>query len=467
MAISRIQVAVRHLNATETQLPDMICAFIGEPVPADPLARRLITEAFAVVDAVPLGTIAVHDLAQTADDWPALPITLPPTPWQAATLVDAVADLLGSLTPEELRDAAAAFALRHADLHLAFLGLDLHQDAGSATSGRRWTLGKRSGARELSGDGEQSRVDELRDTPPASWTPAQCMAVRKALLEHLASLGDGLLRVTEHAPAPLAWDRSEDEHQAAVPVPHSHNVFEARLRPEPLTDPVVLHFDQPLWPGPRPPARAPWRWEVGWSVPDGKFIEETGTVETTYAAATFAAEQTVASYLRNAPAVRQRYTGRLLVPRPAGELSGTDPALKVVALGRILWAVSGEDFDASPALDDLLASMFDNLRLPYPGDGDPDVAARPGHEAFDAFLATHAVVLTPPARAYLQGVCGSGANSGSVHERHVAGLRRALATASGDEAERLVTDLGPLPEGLAWIDLYDADGLDRFLRANE
>ncbi|MEU5476677.1 hypothetical protein [Streptomyces mirabilis] len=464
MAFSRIQAAVRHLNSPVPRLPDVICAFAGEPVPTDPLARRLISETFAAVDAVPLGTIAVHDLAQTADDWPALPITFPPTPWQAATLVDAIADLLRPLAPDDLRAAAAGFALRYADLNLALLGIDLHQGAESAPEARRWTLGETTGAGYLE---EQSRVEELRDIPPASWTPTQCMAVRKALIEHLAGLGDGLLRVTEHVPAPLAWDRACDlQHQASVPVPHSPNVIEVRLRPEPLTDPVVLHFDRALWPRPGTPPRAPWRWEVGWTLPDGEFIEETGTVETTYSAATFAAEQTAAGYLRAAPAVRQRYTGRLLVPRPAGELSGTDPALKVVTLRRILWAASGQDFDTKPSLDNLLASLFDTLSLPYPRGGDPSIGQRPGHEAFDAFLATHAVVLTPPARAYLQGVCAAGSDGGSVHERHGAGLRRALAAASDEESERLVSDVGPLPNGVAWIDLYDAAGLDRFFSAD-
>ncbi|MEV8334303.1 hypothetical protein [Streptomyces niveus] len=47
----------------------------------------------------------------TAEEWPALPVTLPPTPWQAATLVDGLAALVTALSAAELREAAEGLPL--------------------------------------------------------------------------------------------------------------------------------------------------------------------------------------------------------------------------------------------------------------------------------------------------------------------------------------------------------------------
>lgn len=94
VSFSRVRDAARHLGAEPTRLPDAVCAFVGEPTPGTPLARRLLADAFTVLDSVPRGILAVHDLRCTADDWPEVPRTLPPTPSEAVALVRALADLL-------------------------------------------------------------------------------------------------------------------------------------------------------------------------------------------------------------------------------------------------------------------------------------------------------------------------------------------------------------------------------------
>ncbi|MEV6956110.1 hypothetical protein [Streptomyces sp. NPDC051183] len=264
-------------------------------------------------------------------------------------------------------------------------------------------------------------------------------------------------------PAPLHWIPHGEQHTATAPVPGSSTRLEARLRPEPLPEQELPGFDAPLWPGPPAVPRAPWHWEIGWSLPDGEFITEASAAKRTLAAAVFAAEQTIVEYQAAAPAVRQRWTGRLLVPRSPGLLSAADPALMVVTLLDVLWAVLREDFGNKASTRGLLASLYAALRVPVPQAGEPGAGGRIGESAFDSFLAVHAVVLTPPARAYLDGVVAAALEGGRVREHHAAGLRAALSGTSDEHAQRLVAELGPLPSGQAWIDLYDDEGLERFL----
>ena len=62
-----------------------------------------------------------------------------------------------------------------------------------------------------------------------------------------------------------------------------------------------------------------------------------------HAAAVFAAEQTVVEHLARAPRIRQRFTGRLLVPRAPGPLTPDGPGVKVIGWSDLLSAVSDED----------------------------------------------------------------------------------------------------------------------------
>ena len=466
---SRVRDAARYLGAEPDRLPDAVCAFAGEPAPAAPVARRLLADAFTALDSVPRGILAVHDLRHTAGDWPGVPRTLPPTPHEAVTLVRALASLLHPLNAGELRAAAAGFALRRGSLYLALRAEEVRRFRDLPRIGLLPVLGNGDDpAGMLSTEDEQARTGALRETPPRDWTDEQLAAVRKTLLEHLAGLGDSLLRVTEHAPAPLEWNRDDaSRHYAAVPVPGSPEPLEARLEPEPARESVIPGAGEPLWPGSPPcPARARWRWEAGWRAPGGAFIAQAGTTEKTYAAAVFAAEQTIAGYLAAAPDLRQRWTGRLLVPRTHGLLSAADPSVKVITWPGLLRGVSCEDFSLPSPAGEFLAAVLETLQVPRPGPGEPGAGSRPGEAAFDAFLASHAIVLALPVRAYLAGVTRAALDGQPVRDHHAAGLRHVLDESADQPHGRLTADLGPLPAGMDWTDLYEPEGLERFLDAD-
>lgn len=265
MSFSRVRDAARHLGVGPLGLADAVCAFVGEPTPASPLARRLLADAFTALDSTPRGILMVHELLHTAVDWPEVPHTLPPTPDEAVARVLDLADLLQPLTAGELRAAAAGFALRRGRLYLALLAEEIRRLSallGSACA--------RSSA-TIPTPPEGSRLRTSRPARPPRGTPRPRSGATSRVrcpqdaAGAPAGIGDGLLRVTEHAPAPLEWNRDDERwHFAAIPVLGSPERLEVRLQPEPTQGPVIPGADDPLWPGDLPcPPHAPWRWEVG------------------------------------------------------------------------------------------------------------------------------------------------------------------------------------------------------------
>ncbi|MFE7134592.1 hypothetical protein ACFVIM_27400 [Streptomyces sp. NPDC057638] len=457
---SRMERATRTLGCDRNDLTGTVSAFLGVARPRSPLAAQLAAGAFARLDAAPLGALRIGDLGHTAQDWPALPATAPVMPWQAVTLVDSLAALVNRLSGAELQDAAEGFALRRADFALP--AEDLAPGEPPGTGGGAFVR-------------QDAFLDALAATAPGRWSEAQRSLVRQALLQHLADLGDGLLRVSEHTPAPLRWEATGPSRTGRSPVPGTRHVLEARVTAEPARRPPG-RWDEVMWGRTTGPVREQWRWEVGWPLSGGEFAAQEGTAEATLGAAVFAGEQTLAALLRGAAVVRQRFTGRLLVPRPAGApLAAGDPALTIVTLRRLLLAVFNAARSGGRALwpplphtgpdgepGSVIAVLFDHLALPYPAGGEAANAARPGTAVFAAFLAEHAVRLTPLATAYLT---GASAAEGSLplRARHEAGLTAALRPAGGEEADRLIADAGVLPDGMDWSDLLDPAALERFL----
>jgi hypothetical protein len=260
--------------------------------------------------------------------------------------------------------------------------------------------------------------------------------------------------------------------------------LEAHLAIEPLEPHIFTSWDDPVWGFAGVPVpRECWRWSVGWRSANGTFHTDAGTTKASEAAARFGAEQTLAAYAAQAPTVRQRLRHRLLVPRHPGTLAMSGPAVLVLGLRPLLESVLDEYRSESnhpesaagwrvlPHQDEnkehsLVAILLDGCSLPYPELGDPANDAPPAGAVFDAFLRSHAVVLTPPAHAYLAGLSQAGPGELPLHRRHEAAMRAVFAV-GGEAADLLAADTGPLPDGMAWVDLLDAATLEEFLAATE
>ncbi|MGW1291045.1 hypothetical protein ACWD4N_47805, partial [Streptomyces sp. NPDC002586] len=213
------------IPSTGWELVTAVCGFRGHPAPGDSLAVDLVVRTFTALDRVPLDVrLYVHDLQDTAETWPALPITLPPTPWQAATLVDDIAALVTGLSAAELREAAEGMALTRGEVALA---------SDKPVLARGWRKdGPLPDAAALP-QARRAREAELlhlfAHVDPHDWSPEQTDAVRKALLVRLAGLGDALLRVSALPPAPLDWQADGERLTARLPVPGAPQPLEAQV----------------------------------------------------------------------------------------------------------------------------------------------------------------------------------------------------------------------------------------------
>ncbi|MCX4681298.1 hypothetical protein OG413_45155 [Streptomyces sp. NBC_01433] len=479
--MSRTGLAATAFGVPPTELVTAVCAFRSRPVPGPGLAAQLVDRTFTALDQVPLDVrFYVHDLQDTAEKWPALPITLPPTPWQAATLVDDLAALVTGLSAAELHDAAEGMALTRGEVCLAYQEPVLARgwaddddplpDAATPPRSRR--------AREA----ELLRMFD--HVAPHDWDPEQTGAVRKALLVRLAGLGDALLRVSALPPAPLDWQAGGGRLTARMPVPGAPHPLEARVAAEPVDPHPFTSWDDPVWGSTeRAASRECWRWSVGWRSANGAFHTDVRSTEVSPAAARFGAEQTLAAYAAKAQTVRQLLRYRLLVPRQPDTLAMSDPAALVLGLRSLLEAVCAEyrteanhlrsatGWRVVPHQDEnkehgLVAILLDDCSLPCPELGDPANTADPADGAFEDFLRSHAVILTPPARAYLAGLSQAGPGELPLRRRHEAAIRAVFAV-SGETADLLAADTGPLPDHMAWIDLLDVAALEDFLVATE
>ncbi|MFJ9967112.1 hypothetical protein [Streptomyces avermitilis] len=462
------------------ELVTAVCAFRGYPVSSDGIAAHLVAGAFTALDQVPLDVrLYVHDLQDTAENWPALPITLPPTPWQAATLVDDLAALVTALSAAELREAAEGMALTRGEVALA---------SDKPVFARGWRkdgpLPDAATLPQARRDREAELLQTFAHVDPHDWSPEQTDAVRKALLIRLAGLGDGLLRVSALPPAPLDWQADGERLTACLPVPGAPQPLEAQIVAEAIDAHPLISWNDPVW-GSTGTAvsRECWRWRVGWRSAEGEFHTDAGSTEASQAAARFGAEQTLAEYAAQAQTVRQRARYRLLVPRQPDTLAMSDPAIVVLGLRSLLEAVCAEyrseanhpesatGWRVLPHQDEnkecsLVAILLDNCYVPCPELGDAANIADPASAAFEDFLRSHAIVLTPPARAYLAGLSQAGPGELPLRQRHEAAMRAVFAV-EGEAADLLAADTGPLPDGMAWIDLLNAAALEDFLASTE
>lgn len=467
------------IPSTGRELVSAVCAFSGHPAPGDGLAAHLVIGAFTALDRVPLGVrLYVHDLEHTAEEWPALPITLPPTPWQAATLVDDLAALVTALSAAELRTAAEGMTLTRGEVALA---------SDKPVLARGWRKDGPLPDAEVMPQARRDREAELLQlfghVDPHDWSPEQTDAVRKALLIRLAGLGDALLRVSALPPAPLDWQLGSERLTAHLPVPGAPQPLEAQVVAETVEPHPLISWNDPMWGSTTTVSRECWRWSVGWRSADGEFHTDAGSTEASQAAARFGAEQTIVEYAAQAQTVRQRARYRLLVPRQPDALTMSDPAIMVLGLRSLLEAACQEyrseanhpesttGWRILPHKDEnkecsLVAILLDDCYVPCPELGDPANEADPASAAFEDFLRSHAVVLTPPARAYLTGLSQAGPGELPLRRRHEEAMRAVFAVES-EAADLLAADTGPLPDGMAWIDLLDVAELEDFLASTE
>ncbi|MFD6464809.1 hypothetical protein [Streptomyces goshikiensis] len=461
--------------STGRELVAAVSASRGFPAPGEGLAERLVTGTFAALDQVPLDVrLHVHDLLDTAEKWPALPITLPPTPWQAATLVDDLVALVTDLPAAELREAAEGLALTHGEVALAY---------DKPVLARIWAENDEplpeAAALPRDRRAREAALLQLFDhVDPREWTGEQTNAVHKALLVRLAGLGDALLRVSLLPPAlPPGLAEQRRRVPALVPVPGAPQPLEARVAAEAVEPHLFASWDEPMCGSPETAASSGcWRWTVGWRSVGGAFHSDVGSTEAS-AAARFGAEQTLAAYAAQASTVRQRLRHRLLVPRQPGTLSMSDPAVLVLGLRELLQAVcdeyraeTGRPEDAIgwrvvPHQDEdkgcgLVTILLDDCSLPHPELGDP------ANTAFEDFLRSHAVVLTPSARAYLAGLSQAGPGELPLPRRHEAAMRAVFAIGGG-AVDQLTAETGALPDRMAWVDLLDIAALEEFFTATE
>ncbi|GAA1213416.1 hypothetical protein GCM10009578_065300 [Streptomyces rhizosphaericus] len=441
-ATSRTGLAATALRipSAERELVSAVCAFRGYPAPGDALAARLVVGAFTALDQVPLDVrLYVHDLRDTAERWPALPITLPPTPWQAATLVDDLAALVTALSAAELREAAEGLALTRGEVALAsdkpVLARGWRKDGPLPDAA---TLPQARRAREA------ELLQLFAHVDPDYWSPEQTDAIRKALLVRLAGLGDGLLRVSALLPAPLDWQADGELLTARLPVPGAPQPLEAQVLAEPVDPHPLISWNDPMWDSTGAAvSRECWRWRVGWRSTGGEFHTDAGSTEASQAAARFGAEQTLVAYAAQAQTVRQRARYRLLVPRQPDTLAMSDPAIVVLGLRSLLEAACAE----------------------YRSEANHPESAT-GWRILPHQDENKECSLTAPARAYLAGLSQAGPGELPLRRRHEEAMRAVFAV-GGEAADLLAADMGPLPDGMAWIDLLDVTKLEDFLASTE
>jgi hypothetical protein len=367
---------------------------------------------------VPLAILATpNDLADAAEaallgkgvQVPALPEPIV----EVAAFIDV---LLSRQSPCDLRDAAVS------------LGLDRGTALRAAVLTRDGTT--------LVGLDRQVTVLEARDC--RGWPAEQTQVLRIALGLYLADVGDAVLRASEWQPIPLSWRSLPDGGMIAVkPVPAAPQPLEAHITYEPSAQPAASGRE--LFGARRVcPARIP-RWQVGWRDGDGTFESYSSSREASLPAAKFAAAIVIQSLAERAGEARMRFTGALLVPRPA---DGRNTDSRVIDLEEILVAVLNEHRSelrdphpgwsmrphrtADADLGSVIAALFDQIGTPWPGLRDDAVSAPVDSDEFSRFLAAHAIALTPLARCYLARMGDAGPRERTLADRHAAGMRAVL-----------------------------------------
>lgn len=297
-----------------------------------------------------------------------------------------------------------------------------------------------------------------------SWGGVAWTALRAALVWRLSYLCSVFAEVAGLPQAPpLAWQETAPGHWRAVeqiPGATAPVIATAHENP-PSEDDLFLPLS----------VSGAVRWGVTWDAPHAwTNAYETGDTSG-IAYAQWHAQQTVRR-LRDTPGGARR-GGRLLVP--VAPCTPASVPVRHLGLGDVLRAVLElwEDALTTPdpnavryiSLPHVLpdgtrasaaALLLSDLDAPCPTAKEPVNNAAVDDVAFAAFLAAHAVELTPAARAYLAGLADSGPGPDTISHRHEAALRAVLALLSApDRAAAAAAEIGPPPTDGGYRTLLD------------
>jgi hypothetical protein len=415
---SRLARAARTFMVGPDEVIRGACRFAGRQQPVSHQGRVLLERLVPRLDKVPLAILATpNDLADAAEDallGKAVQIPALPEPIvEVAAFIDV---LVSRQSPCDLRDAAVS------------LGLD-------RAAALRATALTRTG-KPLHGLDRHVTVLEAHDC--RDWSAEQARVLRVALGLYLADIGDAVLRASERQPGPLSWRSMPAGGLVAVrPVPGAPQPLEAHITHEPST--LSAASARQLFGTRRVrPEQVP-RWQVGWRDGDGTFESYSSSREASLPAAKFAAAAVIGWLAERAGQARMRFTGALLVPRPA---DGRNTDSRVIDLEEILVAVLNEyrgdprhpqpgwrmwpHRTADADLGSIIAALFDQIGAPWPGLRDDACSAPVESDEFSRFLAANALALTPLARCYLAGMGDAGPGDRALADRHTAGMRAVL-----------------------------------------
>lgn len=435
---SRSARAAAALAVGVDELAEGVCDFAGVPRVRGDLGSELVRRTLMRLEQIPQGVIrTVCDLSDAAESINVGDNHIPPIPDPVVDAVAYIDVLVSRLSARELHCTAIELGITRSSAIVAcFTAAPWRHvakpdipTAAIECGGALDTPPPRNRAVRI--------VDHLATTEPEQWDLSEVMVLRLTLRQHLADIGDALLRVSEWSAPTLNWQPQQNMLVAVQPVPGAPNPLEARIiskkrRPDqPDSNPEL--FD--------PQAGQPVTtqfWEVGWRDDSGQFVAYGERHECTLAAARFAAQVTIAQMANRADTLRMRFTGELFVPRTNAR--NTDA--EVINLRDVLVATMSQhrsEVGEQPTgwrmrphrtpdedLGSVVAAIFDHLGLPSPHLGDPACDAQVDSPIFTAFLARHAFTLSVLARRYLAGMADAGPGERSLGDRHAAGFRAVL-----------------------------------------
>ncbi|MEV3858117.1 hypothetical protein AB0J38_27775 [Streptomyces sp. NPDC050095] len=486
-------------------LAEQLCAVsgTGQGAAASAVGRRILSTAAATIQAA--GPVSGTDLARFAHDYTQTAHDTLLKGSEPADISDpvtaagaAVAELVDQLTVDELAQLLGDFGV---PADSVVLGVE---DARAVAEARRtWPDGSRGADARLVRPMDEALLEQHLDeemardqvvamalTSPARWDEVQVAGARaglvRTLCEVLAPIADAVHGVR---PVPLVWWW------------HHDGAAQACWRPSGAAETVEIHVerlraadtgqkpDLDVWG--REAAGERWAWQIGWPAPGGGVIVHEQQRAESARAAMRQAAQVLRTLAEQSDTVRQRFTGRLLIPRtnsPAADFRGQPVARSgrawrtglLVEVLELMVGPHGLAVDESgdvalghgavvhtnAAYEPLsaVAIVLNQLELPVPAQGEEANTARVQDPAFTRFLDAHAVALSPATTLYLLGLQAA-PDASSAADRHQAGLQRLLDHAQHTDGglDVLLTELGPPRDGTTFADLVDPDLLDDHL----